>query len=74
MQTTEQDENVGARGFGSGGAGLDQSLPFIPKKYLVENNIPTDSPIWGTANVQVLAAKIDDDEPANQRQIILPKT
>jgi hypothetical protein len=55
------------------GMTLDQSLPFIPKKHLVENNIPTDSPIWGMANVQVLAAKRDDNEPTNQRQIILPK-
>jgi hypothetical protein len=29
------------------GMTLDQSLPFIPKKHWVENNIPTDSPIWG---------------------------
>jgi hypothetical protein len=56
------------------GMNLDQSLPFIPKKHLVENNIPFDSPIWGTANVQVLAVKKDDNEPTNQRQIILPKT
>jgi hypothetical protein len=56
------------------GMTLDQSLPFIPKKQLVENNIPTDSPIWGMANVQVLAAKRDDDEQTNQRRIILPKT
>jgi hypothetical protein len=56
------------------GMNLDQSLPFIPKKHLKENNIPTDSPIWGTANVQVLAVEKDDDEPTNQPQIILPKT
>jgi hypothetical protein len=56
------------------GMHLDQSLPFIPEKHLKENNIPSDSPIWGTANVQVLAAKRDDDETTNQRQIILPKT
>jgi hypothetical protein len=56
------------------GMTLDQSLPFIPEKHSVENNTPTDSPIWEMANVQVLAAKRDDDETANQQQIILPKT
>jgi hypothetical protein len=56
------------------GMTLDQSLPFIPKKHLIENKLPTDSPIWVMANVQVLAAKRDDNEPTNQQQIILPKT
>jgi hypothetical protein len=56
------------------GMNLDQSLPFIPKKHSKENIIPSDSPIWGTANVQVLAIKRDEDETTNQRQLILPKT
>lgn len=56
------------------GMNLDQSLPFIPAKHSKDNVIPSDSPIWGTANVQVLVKKRDEDEATNQRQIILSKT